>query len=1567
MFGNDLKNNLMKATALFLTAAMILSTARTAWAGEIDLSEEDIPIEIEEIDIAEETEEVEEVEEAEEELTDEDLTDELLSANQISKEDEDEAARERESMPGSDCYSMKLLTYLSKKYPDIGIDLDGHRYDYSYNADKMTAQTAYSEIVIDGNDSKDITKNMVQFKMLGCFGDVVRYEDGEPIYSDTVKTLVIRNVDEIRNLYVPSSVETLIIENTTLNCYYWESDAPGFQCGMQGDLRYCKNLKSLVLRNVKFGDNYKNMEDVLPELTGNCPYEINYRLNLQNCHNLEKLEIIVDFSGAGEVKLAIDGGTENLFENLSDKNCYIYPAPGIGCGQVSLYANENSYPAKKYASTETVKFKNELFRLWLIEAIEIDTYNDGVISKEEMDAIETLTINNETARYRQSSLSDFHELADIGKMHGLKTLEIDFYDPDYHFNDNRHPLEGIDFPDSIENLSLKNIYWEKNTQTKSHDNADIVLTNLKNLVVNNTDVCVRENQDSYFSHSTQIKLTDTEGVLESVMLERCDVESVELTNISGGKNILTGDEKHRIRFSASDCEGLKSVEFLGEGYALEGSVDLTNDIALTHIGCPNGEDNTKWTIYGEFDTIGTPVNISLISCSALGMLGTDSSETVIDYNFVNGRNLNVQTMDTSFSNNNKLIIYRNHRKDEDKAGKVYLSCDDGSWEYKTYKDKDELGYEIKTQSSFPTIAVLGAGQKIRTSNSGESQVDGFTKETSQWVNRWEVVMQQNGYSNGFANIAFYVVDNDGGVENLRKVSYKGEIGYEIEQHPDEKYAGQDVVEVNGSKLISPGAAGTAIVKVFVTNESGEKSYIGYANVRIFNSPDSVEIIVNDSKNGTGTKDDPIIIDDETGELALTAVLKVDGVTNDNSIKDIYWRIKEYDQTKKYTSDSDQYSLFTLDSATKAGISVIDDSVSDDGHYNTRKFLFNTKGKRFKVVAQSPFKLGDKVISSEVFVQLGGFFIDEIEDQIYTGQAIKPKVNIGYRGKPLVEGKDYSLSYKANKIVASKNAVNKNGVKTGPSVTITGKGNYTGKSTVYFSIVPANVSGASVDDILVAQTGKNIKISPIVKYNGKTLKPGSDYIVTDSNKDAVTYRKDTGAYDLYIVGINNYTGSRPFRFTIADDVLASKVSIKKIGNKGYNKGSPIVLGDGELKVTYQKEDVTDKFEVEYADNTEVGTAKVIIKAKENSGFIGSKTATFKITENRTKISGAKLGENGKGKIPVFIYSGRTFEPEIGTGTDSALDFYVGTEKLIKDTDYTVLCTNNVNAGNALLTITGIGKYTGTKTIKYKIDKYNVTTDDNLFHANSISVPYEKGGVKPKPVITMGDAPLTEGIDYTLSYSNNNAVGDASAVKAPTIKVTFKGNYTGNKLVEFKIDAKKISECKMTINDKKISTKVDDWMQKKFSIIDSNGKVLSAGKDYDKTVEYYKDAECSKKITDATLDAGTTVYVRVEGINNYVGTIVGYYRISEINISSVNASIEAQSYPGHEVCPKAEDILVTVGKAKTPLVPGEDYVVVEDSYKNNNKCGTASVTIRGMGDYFGTKVVKYKIGTKKFFFL
>lgn len=151
-------------------------------------------------------------------------------------------------------------------------------------------------------------------------------------------------------------------------------------------------------------------------------------------------------------------------------------------------------------------------------------------------------------------------------------------------------------------------------------------------------------------------------------------------------------------------------------------------------------------------------------------------------------------------------------------------------------------------------------------------------------------------------------------------------------------------------------------------------------------PDSVELVNDGTNRGSGTKDDPYIIG-KNEELKLKARLMVDGDVDrsgDYALRDVYWRIKEYDETPKYTSDSDGYSLYTLDSATKAGISVVRGSLDsgetedqydrkiDSSCYSHRRFNFDTVGTKFKIVAQSPYKYNgdgsDRVISTEVYVE-----------------------------------------------------------------------------------------------------------------------------------------------------------------------------------------------------------------------------------------------------------------------------------------------------------------------------------------------------------------------------------------------------------------------------------------------------------------------------------------------------------------------------------------------------------------------------------------------------------------------
>lgn len=79
------------------------------------------------------------------------------------------------------------------------------------------------------------------------------------------------------------------------------------------------------------------------------------------------------------------------------------------------------------------------------------------------------------------------------------------------------------------------------------------------------------------------------------------------------------------------------------------------------------------------------------------------------------------------------------------------------------------------------------------------------------------------------------------------------------------------------------------------------------------------------------------------------------------------------------------------------------------------------------------------------VDIGDATISKIEDQVYTGSAIKPTVKVTYKDKTLVSGTDYSLAYSDNTDI---------GVAT---VTVAGKGNYTGSQSVTFNIFPKKVA------------------------------------------------------------------------------------------------------------------------------------------------------------------------------------------------------------------------------------------------------------------------------------------------------------------------------------------------------------------------------------------------------------------------------------------------------------------------------------------------------------------------------
>ena len=160
-----------------------------------------------------------------------------------------------------------------------------------------------------------------------------------------------------------------------------------------------------------------------------------------------------------------------------------------------------------------------------------------------------------------------------------------------------------------------------------------------------------------------------------------------------------------------------------------------------------------------------------------------------------------------------------------------------------------------------------------------------------------------------------------------------------------------------------------------------------------------------------------------------------------------------------------------------------------------------------------------------------------------------------------------------------------------------------------------------------------------------------------------------------------------------------------------------------------------------------------------------------------------------------------------------------------------------------------------------------------------------------------------------------------------------------------------------------------------MLDSNGKALSAGKDYDKNFIYTYEratkvndattgAEVSRKKGDVVaatdlIPAMTEIRVTVNAAGtNYEGTASGTYRIGRASLANAKVTIPTQTYTGKAIEPKETEITVVLNGM---VISPQDYKII--SYTNNVNKGTAKLTIQGQGEnYGGTKTVSFKIKSK-----
>ena len=349
----------------------------------------------------------------------------------------------------------------------------------------------------------------------------------------------------------------------------------------------------------------------------------------------------------------------------------------------------------------------------------------------------------------------------------------------------------------------------------------------------------------------------------------------------------------------------------------------------------------------------------------------------------------------------------------------------------------------------------------------------------------------------------------------------------------------------------------------------------------------------------------------------------------------------------------------------------------------------------------------------------------------------------------------------------------------------------------------------------------------------------------------------------------------------------------------------------------------------------GTGYVTVTASANGYNSVSKDVKIVVSKKSLNNGLITLSETS------YVYDG-TYKKPAATVT-------FGGKVLQEGKDYTISYRNNLNVGVTTVIATGMGDYTGYTSKNFTITK-RAMAGGTVSVASSVS--FTGSNITPSVTVKVAGRTLTNGTDYTVSYSNNKNVGTAS------VYVYGKGNYSGSLSAKFDIVPAKQQIQKLETKYKGFYI---DWAQKGSAT--GYDVAYSVNANMSGAVSKHFTANKPDTLTVSGLAGDKTYYVRVRSYTNVNGKVY-YGAWSDVkSIKTANNDITKASVSGISTkafTGKAITQNVTVKVGNTVLKNGTDYTV---SYSNNKKVGKATVKITGKGKYGGVITKTFKINPAK----
>ncbi|MBD5522008.1 MAG: BspA family leucine-rich repeat surface protein [Lachnospiraceae bacterium] len=299
------------------------------------------------------------------------------------------------------------------------------------------------------------------------------------------------------------------------------------------------------------------------------------------------------------------------------------------------------------------------------------------------------------------------------------------------------------------------------------------------------------------------------------------------------------------------------------------------------------------------------------------------------------------------------------------------------------------------------------------------------------------------------------------------------------------------------KVVTGGVAGTISADAVNSGSTSLPVYI-YDAGKLLTRDKDYTLTYDSVKKGTLTvKVNGVDGSNYTGETKAKIAV-YEGASSDKIINPDNVSLKSY--TEKYTGK-----------AIKPVVEVnINGEVVSNKNYKVQYQNNKNAGTAYVIVTGKGAYKGKVVTAFEITANTQKLHITNIiKAQTYKGKYVKPSVTVKAGNKKLKKNTDYTVTYKNNLHAGT------------ATVTVTGKGNYTGTASKTFTINPLNVSKISVKGTWKDSDGDNIKDGGAltVTYGKRLLKEGVDYTL-----EAGEIKKNKIKVTLTAAEGSDFTGS-----------------------------------------------------------------------------------------------------------------------------------------------------------------------------------------------------------------------------------------------------------------------------------------------------------------------------------------------------------------------------------------------------------------------------------------------------------